>query len=215
MTPVPPPIRIALATTNRHKVREIAEILAPFGLEVHVPASLPEVDETGDSFEANAVLKAASAAAHLGRPALADDSGIVVDALGGAPGIHSARYAGPGADDEANRVKLLAEVARRGLVDPAAAFVCAAVVVGADGRLLGKAVGRVEGFVRGPARGTNGFGYDPIFHHVSARHPAPGLRFAELTDAQKHAISHRGVALRALVDVLRAVGEGAASRSEG
>lgn len=207
VTQVPPGIRIALATTNRHKAREVAEILRPFGIEIDVPESLPTVVETGITFEENAILKAASAAATLGRPALAEDSGIVVEALDGAPGIYSARYAGPGADDLANRTKLLDEIAKRRLVDPKAAFVCAAVVVDPSGKVRFEATGRVEGVVRGPARGTHGFGYDPIFHHVSARHPAPGVRFSELSAEEKNEISHRGIALRALATQLRRASE--------
>lgn len=201
-----PRLRVALATTNRHKAREIAAILAPFGVEVDVPAALAPVIEDGTTFRANAVKKAAAAAKALGRPAIADDSGIAVEALGGAPGIHSARYAGDGAGDEANTAKLLAELARRGLVDPKAAFVCSAVLVAPSGRVLAEAEARVEGVVRGPPRGTNGFGYDPVFHYVGPAHPAPGLRFSELAPDAKDALSHRGQAFRALGGALRALG---------
>jgi XTP/dITP diphosphohydrolase len=198
-------VRLLLATTNRHKAREIAAILAPFGLEVEVPASLPPVVEDGATFAENAWKKAASAARATGRVALADDSGIVVDALGGAPGVHSARYAGEAATDAQNTAKLLAEVARRGLVDPAAAFVCHAVAVAPDGEVVARAEARVEGVGRGPARGVHGFGYDPVFHHTSPRHPAPGVRFADLPPAEKDAISHRGRAFRALAAALCAL----------
>ncbi len=191
-------MRLLLATTNRHKAREIAAILAPYGIDVEVPPALPPVVEDGETFEANAYKKALSAARATGRVAAADDSGLAVAALGGAPGVHSARYAGDGATDEANTAKLLAEVARRGLVDPAAAFVCHAVVVAPDGTVVARAEARVEGVVRGPPRGGNGFGYDPVFHLISARYPAPGVRFAELPPAEKDAISHRGQAFRAL-----------------
>jgi len=204
-TRAPSPIRVALATTNRHKAREIAAILAPLGVEVEVPASLPAVVEDGATFRANAFKKAASAARALGRAALADDSGITVPALDGEPGIRSARYAGEGASDAANTAKLLAEIARRGLVDPPAAFVCAAVLVAPSGEVLAQAEARVDGFVRGPARGTNGFGYDPVFHHVGPAHPAPGVRFADLSPAQKDAVSHRGAAFRALGKAVRAL----------
>lgn len=197
-TQVPSSIRLALATTNRHKAREIAAILAPFGIEVAVPAALAPVVEDGATFRDNAILKARSAARALGRPAMADDSGIEVDALGGEPGVRSARYAGEGATDAANVEKLLTEVARRGLVDPHAAFVCAAVVAHPDGRVLFEALGRVEGVVRGPPRGANGFGYDPVFHHTGPLHPAPGVRFSDLAPAEKDAVSHRGLAFRML-----------------
>jgi XTP/dITP diphosphohydrolase len=205
-TPVPPPIRIALATTNLHKVREIEAILAPYGIAVTVPPSLPAVVEDGLTFRDNAILKARSAARVLGRPAMADDSGIAVEALGGEPGVRSARYAGEGATDAANTAKLLAELARRGIVDPKAAFVCAAVVADADGRVLFEAEARIEGVVRGPPRGTNGFGYDPVFHHTGPQHPAPGVRFSELSPAEKDAVSHRGRAFRALGAAIRAAG---------
>ncbi len=191
-------MRVLLATTNPHKAREIAAILAPFGLEVEVPTALPPVVEDGDTFADNAYRKAASAARATGRPALADDSGITVPALGGAPGVHSARYAGPDATDAANTARLLGEVAAHGLVDPPAAFVCHAVLVAPDGAVIARAEARVEGVVRGPVRGVNGFGYDPVFHHTGPLHPPPGVRFSDLSPAQKDAVSHRGQAFRAL-----------------
>jgi XTP/dITP diphosphohydrolase len=193
-----PAARVVLATTNRHKAREIAAILAPFGVEVEVPATLPPVAEDGETFAENAYLKAASAARATGRPALADDSGIAVESLAGEPGVRSARYAGDGASDAANTAKLLAEVAARGLTDPRAAFVCHAVLVAPDGTVLARAEERVEGVVRGPPRGTHGFGYDPVFHFVGPGAPPPGCRFAELSPAAKDAVSHRGRAFRAL-----------------
>ena len=194
--------RLLLATTNRHKAREIAAILAPLGIETEVPAALPPVVEDGETFLENATKKAASAAAATGRVAIADDSGLVVAALRGAPGVHSARYAGPAATDEQNVAKLLAECAARGLVDPKAAFVCAAVCCDAKGTVLAAAEGRVEGVVKGPPRGRFGFGYDPVFHHVGPLHPPPGVRFADLEPAQKDAVSHRGIAFRALAALL-------------
>jgi XTP/dITP diphosphohydrolase len=196
------PDRLVLATTNRHKAREIAAILSPLGIDVDVPASLPPVVEDGETFLDNATKKAASAAAATGRRAIADDSGIVVPALGGAPGVHSARYAGPAARDEENVAKLLAACAANGLVDPAAAFVCAAVCCEPGGAVVASAEGRVEGVVRGPPWGRYGFGYDPVFHHVGPSHPAPGVRFAELEPTEKDAISHRGIAFRALAALL-------------
>ena len=208
-TRAPPPIRVILATTNRHKAREIAAILAPFGVEVEVPTALPPVVEDGATFHENAVKKAASAARARGRAAIADDSGITLPALDGAPGIYSARYAGEGAGDAANTARLLAEVARRGLVDPPAAFVCAAVLVSPSGRVLAAAEGRIDGVVRGPPRSTNGFGYDPVFHHTGPAHPPPGVRFSELSPADKDAVSHRGRAFRALGSAIRALGPAA------
>jgi XTP/dITP diphosphohydrolase len=197
------PRSLLLATTNAHKAREIAAILRPFGFEVEAPRALPEVVEDGETFLENAVKKAAAAADALGRPVLADDSGLVVGALGGEPGVRSARYAGPHATDEQNNARLIAELARRGLLDPPATFVCAAVLVAPGRRVLASAEGRVEGVIRVPPRGANGFGYDPLFHHVGPEHPAPGVRFGELSPAEKDAVSHRGRAFRALGARLR------------
>lgn len=189
--------RLALATTNRHKAEEIRAILAPHGIEVDVPDALPSVEETGATFRDNAILKARSAARHLGVPALADDSGLVVEVLGGAPGVHSARFSGPDATTETNNRLLVERLAALGARDPAAAFVCVAVVVDPDGAVVAEAEGRVEGVIRWPATGRGGFGYDPLFHH-----PPSGRRLSELSPAQKNAVSHRGRALRALAEQL-------------
>lgn len=192
--PGPESRRIVFATTNAHKLSEARGILAPLGIEVERPdRPLPEVREDGDTFAANALLKARSAATCLGLPVLAEDSGLVVPALGGEPGVLSARYAGRQGDDAANNALLVARAAAAGLVDPPCAFVCSAVVVAPDGRVLAAAEGRVEGVLRWPGRGRHGFGYDPLFHH-----PPSGRRLAELSESEKHAISHRGQALRAL-----------------
>jgi XTP/dITP diphosphohydrolase len=194
--------RLLLATTNRHKAAEVEAILRPLGFAVDVPGALPPVEEDAPTFLGNATKKAAAAARRFGRPALADDSGLVVEALGGEPGVRSARYAGEGASDAENNARLLETLAARGLVDPPAAFVCAAVLVAPDGRVLAAAEGRVEGVVRAPPRGSGGFGYDPLFHYVGPEHPAPGRRFAELSRAEKDAVSHRGRAFRALAALL-------------
>ena len=191
---------LALATTNRHKAREIAEILAAHGIDVEVPDSLPHVEETGATFAENAALKARSAAAHLGLPALADDSGLVVAALDGEPGVHSARFSGPDADAEKNNARLVARLVEIGAVEPAAAFVCHAVVAAPDGRILAEAEGRVEGTIRWPAKGERGFGYDPLFHH-----PPSDRRMSELTPKEKNAVSHRGLALKRLAAKLTEV----------
>jgi XTP/dITP diphosphohydrolase len=198
-----PPRRFVLATTNPHKAAEIAAILAPLGIALDLPADLPPVVEDGLTFAENAYAKAASAARASGRPAIADDSGLVVEALGGEPGVRSARYAGEGAGDAANVARLLAEASRRGLVDPSAAFLCHAVAVAPDGEVLARAEGRVEGSLRGPPRGAQGFGYDPVFHWQGAGAPPEGCRFAELPAAAKDAVSHRGLAFRALARALR------------
>jgi XTP/dITP diphosphohydrolase len=193
-------MRLVLATRNAHKVQELAEILGQAGLDVQLlalPADAPEVVEDGLTFAENAVKKARSAATHTGLPAVADDSGLCVDALNGMPGIFSARWAGTGRDDAANLALVLDQVADVPDGHRGASFVCAAVAAlpsGEERVVEGRVVGRL---VRSP-RGTNGFGYDPIFvpdgHDVTT---------AEMSPAAKHAISHRGVAFRALAPVLR------------
>ncbi len=182
-----------VATTNAHKAQEIRAILAGAGVDVLVPSDLPEVVEDGETFRANALLKAQSAARHLGAPALADDSGLAVDVLDGAPGVYSARFARPGASDADNNALLVERLTALGVTDPAAAFVCVAIVAAPDGRVIAEAEGRVEGIVRWPAVGEGGFGYDPLFFH-----PPSGCRLSELTPEAKNAISHRGQAMRAL-----------------
>ena len=186
-----------VATTNAHKASEIGAILAPLGIEVRRPDLLEDVEEDGETFCANARLKARAAAAALGAPALADDSGLAVDLLGGAPGIHSARYAGENAGDADNNALLIERLSALGAEDPAAAFVCCVVIAAPDGRILAQAEGRVEGCLRWPEAGAGGFGYDPLFFH-----PPSACRLSELTPKAKNAISHRGRALRALARAL-------------
>jgi len=184
-----------LASGNQGKQAEIAALCAPMGIEVVTAAELgftEEVPETGESFEDNARLKAVAVSQALGRPALADDSGLVVEALDGAPGVHSARYAGPGADDAANNAKLLAALEgvppeRRG-----AAFVCVMLCRRPYGAEL-IASGRLEGRIAIEPAGEAGFGYDPVFEL-----PERGLTVAQLEPGAKNAISHRGQALREL-----------------
>ena len=194
--------RVVLASNNKGKVREFGEVLADFHMEI-VPQSVfrvPEAEETGLTFVENAILKARNAAARAGLPAIADDSGIEVDALRGAPGIRSARFAGPGASDQANLDKLLAELdgvpeERRG-----ARFQCLVVYLEhAEDPTPIICQGTWEGRVVREPRGENGFGYDPVFL-VAGR----DLTAAELSAEQKNAISHRGQALRKLVVALKA-----------
>ncbi len=193
--------RIVLATGNAGKVREMGEILAPFGFEVVAQSALevPEAEETGRTFVENAILKARNAAAHTGLPAIADDSGLEVDALGGAPGIHSARYAGPGAGDADNVAKLLralegVEEARR-----TARFQCLMVYMRhADDPTPLIFQGTWEGRILTAPRGDGGFGYDPVFLAGEL-----GRTAAELDPATKNRLSHRGQALRALAEALR------------
>jgi XTP/dITP diphosphohydrolase len=184
--------RLVIATHNRGKLAEMAALLAPYGIDAVSAGALglPEPEETGASFEANAELKARAAAAASGLPAFADDSGLVVPALGGAPGIYSARWAGP----ERDFARAMAEVERRlaGSADRRAAFVAALALAWPDSQVeLFR--GEVRGTLVFPPRGGRGFGYDPIFV------PEGGSEtFGEMDPAAKHAISHRAVAFRRL-----------------
>lgn len=192
--------RIVLATSNPGKVQEFAAVLAGFALDI-VPQSafnVPEAEETGLTFVENAILKARNAALHSGLPALADDSGLVVDALGGAPGIHSARYAGPGADDRANIAKLLAELRGAPPERRTARFVCElALLRRPDDPTPLICGGSWEGVILTEPRGANGFGYDPVFFVPGERRTA-----AELELAVKNRLSHRGQALARLAQAL-------------
>ncbi len=189
-------MRLALASGNPGKKRELAALLAPLGIEVAGAGELgfrEAVEETGRSFAENARLKARAVVAALGIPALADDSGLCVAALGGAPGVLSARYAGPGGDDGANNVKLLSALAGVPPARRGAAFVCALALGLPDGRML-EAEGRWEGRIALAPAGRGGFGYDPLFEL-----PGLGCTAAELPPGEKNAISHRGRALAALL----------------
>jgi XTP/dITP diphosphohydrolase len=187
------PAALVLATRNAHKLREVARMLAPAGLTVEpLPEHVELPPETGATFEANALPKARTAARALGRPAIADDSGIEADALGGRPGVRSARYAGEDATDEQNLAKLLREAPAGSPVR----YVCALAYVAPDGHervFLGECRGRLAAV----ARGDRGFGYDPAF--VPDDGP-DGRTMAELDDLAKDAISHRGRALRAFAE---------------
>lgn len=196
--------RVVLATRNDHKVRELREILGDvveeLGLEI-VGASefpdAPDVVEDEVTFEGNARLKAVALAQHTGLPALADDSGLAVDVLGGSPGIFSARWCGRHGDDRANLELLLAQLADVKDEHRAAAFVCAAVLALPDGTVRATE-GRFPGRLAREPRGENGFGYDPILIvEGDTRHAA------ELSPEEKNAVSHRGKAFRAMVPHLR------------
>lgn len=192
--------RVVLASNNRGKVREFNELLADFHLQVVPQAELgvPEADETGLTFVENAILKARNAAAHAKLPAIADDSGLEVDALRGAPGIRSARYAGPGASDRANLERVLAELAAVPGAERTARFQCLLVYMAhAEDPTPIICQGTWEGRITGAPRGENGFGYDPVFFV-----PDRGCTAAELPAGTKNAISHRGQALRKLVKAL-------------
>lgn len=192
------PEKLVIATGNPGKLREFQALLGELGIEV-VPQSafnVPAADETGLSFVENAILKARNAALHTGLPALADDSGIEVDALNGAPGIYSARYAGENASDSDNNRKLLIELA--GIADAGrkARYQCViAFLRHADDPmpLIGR--GTWEGFITYEPHGTGGFGYDPFFRPMDKSCTA-----AELDAAEKNRISHRGMATRAFYE---------------
>jgi XTP/dITP diphosphohydrolase len=177
--------RLVIASHNPGKLREIAELLAPFGVEAFSAGAfgLPEPEETGESFEENAAIKARAAAEGTGLPALADDSGLVVPALGGAPGIHSARWAGPGKDFAVAMARVEQELT--GKDDRRAHFVCALCLAWPDGDKT-TFLGRVDGKLVWPPRGERGFGYDPIF-----RPEGYDVSFGEMEPRHKHAISHR------------------------
>lgn len=185
---------LILATRNPHKLTEMAALLP--GVELRpLPAEVEAPPEDGDSFEANALIKARAAHAATGEAAVADDSGIEAADLGGAPGIYSARYAGEGASDEANLEKLLREVDAVG-GDRRAAYVCAIALIDAGGaEHVFEA--RCEGRLLREGRGAGGFGYDPAFVPDDTG-PEDERSFGELSAAEKHAISHRGRAARML-----------------
>jgi len=188
-------VRLVLASRNAHKLAELGALLAPHELSP-LPAAVELPPEDGETFAANALGKARAAAAATGQASLADDSGIEAAALGGAPGVRSARYAGEGASDEENLGKLLREVPPQG--DTRVAYVCALALVGSDGHEL-LFEGRCEGRLIHEPRGEGGFGYDPAFVPADDGH---GRTMAELGSEEKDAISHRGRAARALLELL-------------
>ncbi|MFN7783012.1 MAG: RdgB/HAM1 family non-canonical purine NTP pyrophosphatase [Lysobacterales bacterium] len=192
--------KLILASGNAGKLREFREILAPQGFELVAQGELgiPDPEETGLSFVENALLKARHASERSGLPALADDSGLCVDALGGAPGLYSARYAGAHGDHPANIAKLLAELANRDDSRRSAFFISVIALIRhpLDPAPL-IAEGRWHGHILHAPRGNGGFGYDPVFLD-----PDSGLSAAELEPAHKHRISHRGRAVAELLKTL-------------
>ena len=196
-------MRIVVATRNRHKLREISVLLAEAGLDleaVTIDEVAPDAEliENEDTFEGNAIVKArqATAACHL--PAIADDSGIEVDALGGAPGVRSARWAGEPCDDARNNAKMLREMVAVPPEKRTARYRCAAAFVDAGGSLQIVRSGACEGILLSEPRGGGGFGYDPLFWI-----PSLGKTMAEIDLAQKNQLSHRAAAFRALAQALR------------
>ena len=194
--------QLCVATTNRGKQRELVELLADWGGEIVYPQDIGldiEVQETGHSFSENAAQKAVAYAQAAGLPALADDSGLEVDALDGAPGIYTARYAGPGASDQDRYRKLLAELHDIPLERRTARFRCAVALAYPDGR-VDVAEGTCEGVIAFEPRGENGFGYDPVFYM-----PQLACTMAQLSAETKNTLSHRARALQAARPLLDAL----------
>lgn len=187
-----------LATHNKKKRDELSRILKPLGINVFIAEDLgielTDVEETGETFLENALLKSRSGCRESGLPCIADDSGLAVDRLGGRPGVYSARYAGEHGDDEANIALLLSELEGVPAQERTARFVCTVACTYPDGREL-TVDGVCEGMIGFEKRGEGGFGYDPVFM-VGER------SFAELTREEKDAISHRGNALRKFAELL-------------
>lgn len=195
--------RLLLCTGNQGKIRELRELTAGLGIEILTPAEvpgLPETVEDGETFEDNALKKAREGAEASGLPCLADDSGLCVDALGGRPGVHSARFSGVEGDDRdrANRVLLVERMAGVPEESRGAAFRCELVLAYPDGPYH-RFSGRCTGVIIDEERGHNGFGYDPVFLV-----PSLGRTMAELESGEKHGLSHRGEAMRAFVGWLKA-----------
>lgn len=190
-------MKLLLATSNRGKLREIQERVASIGLEVIslADAGIEPAQETGSTFEENASLKALSAAKASGLWSLAEDSGLEVDALGGRPGVYSARFAGAGASDEENNQKLLEAMAGVPVERRSARFRAVMVLASPEGKTW-KVEGVCEGRIALTPKGEGGFGYDPLFLYG-------GRTFAEMSLAEKDAVSHRGKALTAMIDLLR------------
>ncbi len=188
-----PPINLVIATRNKGKSSEIKSLLSGFPViikNLHDFGPIPEVKEDGETFDDNAYKKASFSAKILGFPALADDSGLIVEALGGAPGVHSARYAGENASDEERCLKLLHEM--NGKSNRMAAFECVISIAVPTGVALTYEA-RCEGLITEKMRGSNGFGYDPIFYY-----PPLKKTFAEMTREEKNRVSHRGKAFKEL-----------------
>ena len=186
---------LIIATRNSHKTREFSQVLGEeFAVrDLTGESDIPVVEETGSTFAQNAILKAVETSRQCPELVVGDDSGLEVDALKGAPGIYSARYAGENATDYENVEKLLAELAKRPTQDPYSARFRCVLALARDGTILGTFEGVVEGTIVAPPRGDAGFGYDPVFEPVGLTQT-----FAELPAAHKNEISHRGKAIGAL-----------------
>lgn len=194
---------LLLGTSNKDKGRELAEMLAPYGLKIETLADVADpldVVEDGDSFAANAQKKAVEQAKHLGRWVLADDSGIEVDALDGAPGIYSARYSGPEATNSSNNAKLIAELGDLPPNKRGAQYYCHVSLADPSGKVRTDSAGICRGVIRKEPVGTNGFGYDPLFEVVELHRT-----FGQLGPLVKSTLSHRARALRSILPKLVAL----------
>jgi len=187
--------KLLLATRNAHKTREFSEILGPEFVvqDLAQESDVAAIEETGTTFAGNAILKAVGTSRQFEGLVVADDSGLEVDALNGAPGVYSARYAGPDASDVDNVARLLRQLQMRAESGPVVARFRCVLALAENGKLLGTFEGAVEGTIVGAPRGAAGFGYDPVFQPVGY-----DKTFAELAGAEKNAISHRANAIRAL-----------------
>ena len=184
-------MKVILASNNKNKIREMAQILEPFGMEVISQRDAGadfEVEENGTTFRENAEIKAAAVFERLNAPVIADDSGLMVDALGGAPGVYSHRYAGENATDKDRCEKLLSALAGVPEEKRTARFICEICFIDEKGEKH-FFTGKCEGIIGTEEKGENGFGYDPVFY-------VGGVSLAEMTDDEKNSISHRGEALR-------------------
>jgi XTP/dITP diphosphohydrolase len=196
----PPHTPLVLGTYNRKKLLELAELLAPLGCPLATLADFPQaivVEETGDSFAANAALKASEQASHLGAWVLGEDSGLSVDALGGRPGVFSARYAGPAATDQQNNCLLLDELAAVPPDRRTAHYTCHVALSDPSGQIVARSEAYCRGVIRSEPAGTAGFGYDPLFEIVEYHRT-----FAQLGAAVKRVLSHRARAVAHLVEML-------------
>jgi XTP/dITP diphosphohydrolase len=204
---------LVLGTANRKKGLELAELLAPVGIPLRTLADFPDaisVSEEGDTFAANAALKAVEQARHLGCWVLAEDSGLMVDALGGVPGVLSARYSGPEATDESNNRRLLEQLGDTPVEERTARFVCHMTLSDPSGAIRAESEARCRGRILFAPRGTHGFGYDPLFEIVEYHRP-----FAELGPRVKACLSHRARAAAGMIPRLSELadaGEGLGAR---
>ena len=197
-------MKVVLASKNPHKLIEIDEITRKLGIELILQSELGidiDVEETGTTFEENSLIKAEAVMKATGLPAMADDSGIAVDALNGAPGVYSARYGGdPSLSDHDRKMLLLKNTEHVPDGSRQAQFVCVITMVTPDGEVI-QARGEIHGELTREPRGENGFGYDPIFYY-----PPAGMTTAEMSSEEKHKVSHRGNALKVFYDMLKEKG---------